>query len=80
MFLHSVASWTVTIIVTTDEVVAAVILEFLLDGQVIKLSSEGKLPINLLLGDVEVLHIEETLRKVRLFCFVERAPVWLCVK
>lgn len=59
------ASRTIAIVVAANEVVAAVILEFLLNWQAVELSSEGELPVNLLLGDVEVLHIEEALRNIR---------------
>lgn len=64
-------SRTVAIVVAANEVVAAMILEFLLNGQAVELSSEGELSINLLLGDVEVLHIEEALGTVRF-------TVWGC--
>lgn len=59
----------VAIVVTTDKVIAAVILELLLDGQGVELSSKSELPINLLLADIEVLHVKESLKFVR-FMFV----------
>lgn len=58
------ASRAVAVVVTGHEVIAVVILELLLQGKVVERSSKSKLPVNFLLGDVEVLDIEEALRIV----------------
>lgn len=49
----------VAIVLSTLEVVLVVIPELFLQGKSIKLSAEGKLPVNLSLANVEVLHVEE---------------------
>lgn len=56
---HSVTSWAVAIVVAADEGFVAVVLEFLLQRQSVELPSEGKLSVDLFLGDVEVLDVKE---------------------
>lgn len=52
-------SRSVAIVFSALKVTLAVILELLLERQSIKLSSERKLLIDLVLADIEVLHVEE---------------------
>lgn len=68
---HSVTGRTVSIVFTSDEVVTVVELQLFLQRQIVELSAKGKLPVNLFLADVEVLHIEEawgTLAGASHFC------------
>ena len=69
-------SWSVSIVLTTPQIIAVVILEFLLEWQSVEFASQGKLAVDFFLADVEVFHVEEacymsvsTMRKV-LACFV----------
>jgi hypothetical protein len=54
-----VAGRAIPVIFTSDEVVAVMILQLLLQWKIVELSSQSKLPVNFFLADVEVLHIEE---------------------
>lgn len=53
-------SRSVPIVVATDKCIAVVVLELLLEGQVVECLSKGKLSVDLLLVDVEVLDVEES--------------------
>lgn len=57
--LHAVTSWSVPIVLAPLQIIAVVILELLLEWQSIECTSQGKLAIDLFLGDVEVLDVEE---------------------
>lgn len=52
-------SWSVSIVLTTLQVIAVVILEFLVEWQSIEFASKGKLAVDFFLADVEVFDIEE---------------------
>ena len=58
--LHAVTSWSVSVVLTTLQIIAVVILEFLLEWQSVECASQGKLTIDLFLADIKVLHVEET--------------------
>jgi hypothetical protein len=58
--LHAVTSWSVSVVLTTLQILAVVILELLLEWQSVECASQGELAIDLFLADIEVLHIEET--------------------
>lgn len=53
-------SWSVSVVLASLQIIAVVILEFLLEWQSIERASQGELAIDLFLADVEVLHVEET--------------------
>lgn len=57
--LHAVASWSVSIVLATLQIIAVMILEFLLEWQSVECTPQGKLAIDLFLGDVEVFDVEE---------------------
>lgn len=59
---HSVTGWPVSIILAIDKVICIVVLELLLKRQRIEFATQGKLAIDFILADIEVLHIEESYR------------------
>lgn len=59
IIVHSVSSWAVTVVVATHESIRIVVLELLFERQRVELASQSELSIHLLLGDVEVLDVEE---------------------
>lgn len=52
-------SWSVSIVLTTFQIIAVVILEFLLEWQGVEFASQGKLAVDFFLANVEVLDVEE---------------------
>lgn len=57
--LLAVTSWSVSVVLTTLQVSAVVILEFLLEWQSVEFTSQGKLAVNFFLADIEVFDVEE---------------------
>jgi hypothetical protein len=54
------SSRSVPIVLASGQVICVVVFKFLFKWKTIKLSTESELRVNLLLADVEVLHIKET--------------------
>lgn len=52
-------SGSVSIVLTTLQVIAVVVLEFLLEWQGVEFPSQGKLAVHFFLADVEVFDVEE---------------------
>ena len=52
-------SWPVSVVLTSLQVIAVVILEFLLEWQGVEFTSQGKLAVNFFLADIEVFDVEE---------------------
>ena len=52
-------SGSVSIVLTTLQVIAVVVLEFLLEWQGVEFPSQGKLAVDFFLADVEILDVEE---------------------
>lgn len=52
-------SWSVSIVLTTLQVITVVILEFLVEWQSIEFAPQGKLAVDFFLADVEVFDVEE---------------------
>ena len=61
-------SWSVSIVLTTLQIVAVVILEFLLEWQGVEFASQSKLAVDFFLTDVEVFNVEEA-------CYMSSAPM-----
>lgn len=56
---HSMSRRTISVVVATHEIIRIVVLELLFKRKRVEFSSQGKLSVDLLLGDVEVLDVEE---------------------
>ena len=61
-------SWSISIVLTTLQVIAVVILEFLLEWQGVEFASQGKLAVDFFLADVEVLDVEKS-------CYMSIGPI-----
>lgn len=60
--LHATPCGAISVVLSLGEVILAVELELLLEREIIKLSTQGKLLIHFLLANVEPLHIKEACR------------------
>lgn len=56
------AGRTIAVIFTSDEVVAVMILQLLLQREIVELSAKSKLPVNFVLADIKVFNVEEAWR------------------
>lgn len=61
-------SWSVSIVLTTFQIITVVILEFLLEWQGVEFASQGKLAVDFFLANVEVLDVEEA-------CYMSIGPM-----
>lgn len=60
------SSRSIPIVLSSGQVICIVIFKFLFKRKTIKLSTESELRVNLFLADVEVFHVKETYRAVKL--------------
>lgn len=66
--VRAVTSWSVSIVLTTLQIIAVVILEFFLEWQGVEFASQGKLAVDFFLANIEVLDVEEA-------CYMSIGPM-----